>query len=214
MVTNFNPCNSVTLTAGLKPHIAEDVDLTQVTAAPANEPTSQQKKRTSRLAKVSFEDYHSLWSGIATTKPVPSYDNPLGEVFKLDSKLQTAHFGLPHKELQDEIHKQLTEHNALMYGSFERSKGSENLNELKASKIQLLRQIYLPKQQGKRKSWQLIAHCRLPGWGHSHMKRSGMLVGSFCVDPWEVLKRAWFKLFSTPKKVPKRTFSNYKDFSL
>ena len=28
------------------------------------------------------------------------------------------------------------------------------------------------------------------------MKRSGMLVGNFCFDPKEVLKRAWFKLAS------------------
>ena len=32
------------------------------------------------------------------------------------------------------------------------------------------------------------------------MKKLGMLVGNFCFDPLEVRKRAWFKLFLTPKR--------------
>lgn len=144
-----HPSHCFPLLAGLKPHVTEDLDLTQAKPKVHNEtPSVQQQKKSSRLGKVSFEDYHALWSGIATTKPVPAYDNPLSEVLKADSKLQAAHFGLPHQELQEEIHKQLTEHNTLMYGNFDRSKENQDLAELKASKIQMLRQIYLPKQQG------------------------------------------------------------------
>ena len=33
------------------------------------------------------------------------------------------------------------------------------------------------------------------GGGDSHMKKSGMLVGNVRFDPYEVQKRAWFKLF-------------------
>ena len=36
------------------------------------------------------------------------------------------------------------------------------------------------------------------------MKRLGMLIGNFCFDPQEVLKRVWFKLFSTPKRYQNR----------
>ena len=55
-----------------------------------------------------------MWSGIATTKPVSGSNNPLSEVLKADSKLQATHFGLPQQELQEEIHKQWTDHNAII----------------------------------------------------------------------------------------------------
>ena len=90
-----------------------------------------------------------MWSGIATTKPVPDSSNPFSEVLKSDSKLQATHFGLPQQELQEEIHKQLTEHNAIMYGKFDTGRAGQDLVELKSIKIQLLKQIYLPKQQGR-----------------------------------------------------------------
>ena len=108
-----------------------------------------EKKKTVKLGKVSFDDYHAMWSGIATTKPVPDSSNPLSEVLRADSKLQATHFGLPQQELQEEIHKQLTEHNAIMYGKFDTGVAGQDLAELKSTKIQLLKQIYLPKQQGK-----------------------------------------------------------------
>ena len=41
-------------------------------------------------------------------------------------------------------------------------------------------------------------------WGDSRAKSSGVLVGNFCFDPLEVLKRACFKLFSTPKRYQKQ----------
>lgn len=137
--------------AGLKPHTAEEVDLTRISPkeqAPI-ERTLDDKKKTVRLGKVSFDDYHAMWSGIATTKPVPDSSNPLSEVLKADSKLQATHFGLPQQELQEEIHKQLTEHNAIMYGKFDTGRAGQDLAELKSTKIQLLKQIYLPKQQGE-----------------------------------------------------------------
>ena len=113
------------------------------------ERTLQEKKKTVKLGKVSFDDYHAMWSGIATTKPVPDASSPLSDVLRADSKLQATHFGLPQQELQEEIHKQLTEHNAIMYGKFDTGMAGQDLGELKATKIQMLKQIYLPKQQGK-----------------------------------------------------------------
>lgn len=67
----------------------------------------------------------------------------------IQSLIQATHFGLPQQELQEEIHKQLTEHNAIMYGKFDSGKTGQDLAELKSTKIQLLKQIYLPKQQGE-----------------------------------------------------------------
>ena len=50
------------------------------------------------------------------------------------------------------------------------------------------------------------------GGGDSHMKRSGKLVGNFCFDPYEVLKRVWFKPLKGTKNcsIPnwKRAFRN------
>ncbi|XP_078352893.1 ubiquitin-conjugating enzyme E2 U-like isoform X2 [Oculina patagonica] len=136
--------------AGLKPHTAEDVDLTRISPKDQG-PTGRildDKKKTVKVGKLSFDDYHAMWSGIATTKPVPDSSNPLSEVLKADSKLQATHFGLPQQELQEEIHKQLTEHNSIMYGKFDTGRAGQDLAELKSTKIQLLKQIYLPKQQG------------------------------------------------------------------
>ena len=107
------------------------------------------EKKGLKIGKVSFDDYHAMWSGIATTKPVSGSSNPLSEVPKADSKLQATHFGLPQQELQEEIHKQLTDHNAIMYGKFDTGRAGQDLRELKSTKIQLLKQIYLPKQQGE-----------------------------------------------------------------
>ena len=139
--------------AGLKPHTADDIDLTRLSPKEKqlSERTGDEKKKAVPIGKVSFDDYHAMWSGIATTKPVSAACNPLSEVLKADSKLQATHFGLPQQELQEEIHKQLTEHNAIMYGKFETGRAGQDLAELKSAKIQLLKQIYLPKQQGKRR---------------------------------------------------------------
>jgi len=136
--------------AGLKPHTADDIDLTRLSPKEKqlSERTGDEKKKAVPIGKVSFDDYHAMWSGIATTKPVSAACNPLSEVLKADSKLQATHFGLPQQELQEEIHKQLTEHNAIMYGKFETGRAGQDLAELKSAKIQLLKQIYLPKQQG------------------------------------------------------------------
>ena len=117
------------------------------------------------MAKISFEDYHAVWSGIATTKPVADWHNPLNDVLQGDTKLQAAHFGVPQQELQQEIEKQMAEHNALMYGKFTNAKNAEGVVELKASKIQLLRQIYLPgKSQG---TFDLIQFISLPAYNGS-----------------------------------------------
>ncbi|XP_068676826.1 ubiquitin-conjugating enzyme E2 U-like [Montipora foliosa] len=137
--------------AGLKPHTADDIDLSRSPPKEQELPniSVDETSKVSRVGKVSFDDYHAMWSGLATTKPLANASNPLGEILRADSNLQVTHFGLAHQELQEEIHKQLTEHNAVMYGKFDGGKTGQDIAELKSNKIQMLKQIYLPKQQGK-----------------------------------------------------------------
>lgn len=133
--------------AGLKPYVANDVDLTRSppTGQVLSNGTVDESIKMPRLGKVSFEDYHAMWSGMATTKPMANVRSPLHEVLSADSNLRAAHFGLPQQELREEVNKQLEEHNAIMYGKFEKS--GQNIAELKSNKMQLLRRVYLPKQQ-------------------------------------------------------------------
>ncbi|KAK3730611.1 hypothetical protein QZH41_018827 [Actinostola sp. cb2023] len=133
--------------AGLNPHIEEQVDVTKSgrTSQETSSPEGN-KKRQVRVAQISFEDYHSLWSGIATTRPVHNARNPLNDILRTDSKLQAAHFGMEQQELQEEIQKQLSEHNSLMYGKFEGQRAKQDVEDMKASRINMLKQIYLPKQ--------------------------------------------------------------------
>ena len=78
--------------AGLKPHTADEIDVTRISPKP-NElrPKRTQRKKVSGVGQVSFDDYHALWSGIATTKPVSDAFNPLSEVLKGDSKFNTSY---------------------------------------------------------------------------------------------------------------------------
>lgn len=133
--------------AGLKPYVANDVDLTRSppTGQVLSNGTVDESIKVPRLGKVSFEDYHAMWSGMATTKPMANVRSPLHAVLSADSNLRAAHFGLPQQELREEVNKQLEEHNAIMYGKFEKS--GQNIAELKSNKMQLLRRVYLPKQQ-------------------------------------------------------------------
>lgn len=138
------------VSAGLKPHLEEELEVTKPEKPEAQaENTEQSNKRLVQIAKISFDDYHSLWSGIATTRPAPTSKNPLNDILRSDSKLQAAHFGMEQDELQEEIKKQIVEHNSLMYGKFDKStEKPKDLEELKATRINMLKQIYLPKPQG------------------------------------------------------------------
>ena len=139
------------VSAGLKPHLEDDsVEVAKLEKQDqqANN-TDQNNKGLVQIAKISFDDYHSLWSGIATTRPAPTSKNPLNDILRSDSKLQAAHFGMKQEELQEEIKKQILEHNSLMYGKFDQNtKKPKDLQELKATRINMLKQIYLPNHQG------------------------------------------------------------------
>lgn len=110
------------------------------------EDTELEKRISSYLSKISFDDYLTTWTGIATSKPQTDMKNPLLEVIKNDSKLQTAHFGLTLEELQEQMKKQLNEHNAIMYGNFGKKQKVQDERERRLDHLNKMKKIYLPRR--------------------------------------------------------------------
>ncbi|XP_072049847.1 ubiquitin-conjugating enzyme E2 U-like [Amphiura filiformis] len=100
----------------------------------------------SKLARVSFDDYLTTWTGIATSKAKSDMKNPLLEAIKDNPNLQSAHFGLPLEELQLHMKKQLEEHNSLMYGNFAHKPTEQEIQDKKLDQINKMRKIYLPRR--------------------------------------------------------------------
>jgi hypothetical protein len=49
--------------------------------------------------RISFEDYHNTWKGIATSKSSPNEENPLLNQLSLQPRLQAQHLALNANEL-------------------------------------------------------------------------------------------------------------------
>ncbi|XP_077980950.1 ubiquitin-conjugating enzyme E2 U-like [Glandiceps talaboti] len=105
---------------------------------------------TRRLFRISFDDYLTTWSGIATSKPQLNMKNPLLEAIKGDPKLQTAHYGLPLEELQLQMKKQLQEHNSLMYGNFAPKMSETEIQNKKLGQLNKMKRIYFQKRLPER----------------------------------------------------------------
>ncbi|XP_071500601.1 ubiquitin-conjugating enzyme E2 U-like [Diadema antillarum] len=101
-----------------------------------------------KLAKISFDDYLTTWTGIATSKARSEMKNPLLEAISDDPKLQTAHYGLNVEELQQHMKQQLDTHNSLMYGKFgpKQSKEPQDKESKRLEHINKMRKIYLPRR--------------------------------------------------------------------
>ncbi|CAF0725282.1 unnamed protein product [Brachionus calyciflorus] len=68
---------------------------------------------------ISFEEYSSLWKGIATTKSNKNDENIyLKDDLYKKPDLISQHFSISIHELEHQINKQLSEHKNLMYGRF------------------------------------------------------------------------------------------------
>eukprot|EP00794_Sanderia_malayensis_P017665 gene17665-19426_t len=114
----------------------------------------QVKMRQPAMQKIAFEDYYKTWNSIATSRPedmtrAPLKDSPAAGIGKDDFKMHQIHFGVVKNELEAELRRQLAEHNALMYGKFEKPASRDDegkIGELKATKVQLLKQIYYKTQ--------------------------------------------------------------------
>ncbi|KAK3091615.1 hypothetical protein FSP39_021223 [Pinctada imbricata] len=135
--------------AGVTPHaelesrvrFASPMDEPKRYSAAANTPRATAVTKVSRL---SFEDYHNTWCGIATSKPVQDSKNPFLESLKENPSLQRAHLGLPQEEIQDQMKRQLEEHQALMYGNFKMQPSEEEEKAAKLARLSKMKKIYLP----------------------------------------------------------------------
>ena len=109
------------------------------------------KQDTSAVTKkqVSFEDYYKTWVNIATSKPISLLQRPMHSGDFEDFMMDNSHFGLLKNELEEELKKQLSDHNAIMYGRFrdKRSNDERRIAELQAAKSHLLEQMYLQNQE-------------------------------------------------------------------
>ncbi|XP_053395875.1 ubiquitin-conjugating enzyme E2 U-like isoform X2 [Mercenaria mercenaria] len=97
-----------------------------------------------KVAKLSFEDYHITWSGIATSKARHDLKNPLLEAIKDNPALQKAHLGLPQEEIEEQMKRQLEEHETLMYGRFQAKPSEEEEKAMKLARLNKMKKIYLP----------------------------------------------------------------------
>lgn len=95
--------------------------------------------------KVSFEDYYQTWVNIATSKPISlTHRQSQEEEYGGDLEIDESHFGVLKSDLEDELKRQLSDHNAIIYGRFrnKRANDARKIAELQATKAQLLKQIY------------------------------------------------------------------------
>jgi ubiquitin-conjugating enzyme E2 U len=62
-----------------------------------------------KFTKVSFDDYHILWRGLATTQPAGMVISPLIQLLRKDAALKAVHLGPSqqalHKDIDDKIHQ-------------------------------------------------------------------------------------------------------------
>ena len=105
------------------------------------------RKNFLRSSKVSFEDYLTLWKGIATSNPSSPPLNTLNEHLKTDHQLQQAHFELSRAEVEQEVRLQLSEHRKLMYGTFgsKDEKYADSVGSPRSVGVHMLRHVYVGK---------------------------------------------------------------------
>ncbi|KAK3611999.1 hypothetical protein CHS0354_011658 [Potamilus streckersoni] len=102
-----------------------------------------QKSVPPRISKLSFEDYHLTWSGIATSKAKQDSKNPFLEVIKDNTLHQKIHLGLPREEIEEQMKRQLEEHDTLMYGRFQNKPTVEEEKATKLARLHRMRKIYI-----------------------------------------------------------------------
>ena len=72
------------------------------------------------LKNISFDDYCTLWKGIATSKASKNDENVYLKNGLLENpKLLSQHLSISIKELEEQVYQQLNEHKNIMYGKFE-----------------------------------------------------------------------------------------------
>lgn len=135
--------------AGLSPHTPEE----KPNVAPTNQsPSKVPARQTSskKSAKVSFEDYFTTWTGIATSKATETQENRFLEGMKDKPTLQKAHYGLRAEDLKAQAEKEAEEQRTLIYGKFQRPQKGEDAKQAKIDKVNKMRKIYLQPRTPRR----------------------------------------------------------------
>ncbi|XP_059166048.1 ubiquitin-conjugating enzyme E2 U-like [Physella acuta] len=110
--------------------------------------TSQSAKRpSSHSTRLSFNDYHTTWCNIATSKTRYESVNPLLDQLKENEKLHEIHLGLQRNEIEEQIKKHIDDHNTLMYGVFKHKPSNETLKAAKLAQLEKMKRLYLPPRQ-------------------------------------------------------------------
>ena len=118
------------------------------------------KTHAKNVTKLSFEDYHNSWTKLATSQPRSSSSKqPIIDLMRVTpSQPGNDKYERYENEIGVEIERQLKEHNSLMYGKFprEKEKHAERMRELKATKVQLLKDLHYNKrrQNGRSFLWE------------------------------------------------------------
>lgn len=97
-----------------------------------------------RTVKLSFEDYHLTWQSIATSKPKDSTENQLLSLLQDRPELQKVHMALPREEVEEQMKKQMDEHQQIMFGRFKNKLSFNEEREAKLARLQRMKKIYLP----------------------------------------------------------------------
>ncbi|XP_067677719.1 ubiquitin-conjugating enzyme E2 U-like [Haliotis asinina] len=115
-----------------------------------------------RISKLSFDDYHTTWCGLATSKARDQSKNPLLETIRDKPILQQVHMGLPPEEIQLQVKKQMQEHSALMYGRFGMRPSAEEEKAAKLNRLERMKKIYLPPRVSPTPAPDIVLDSALP----------------------------------------------------
>jgi ubiquitin-protein ligase len=107
--------------------------------------------------RVSFEDYHRVWMGIATSKSKENSQNFYLQYDLKENPAQMAqHLGLSLKDLETQMMQQLSDHKNIMYGKFEFKKpnrgNSVELEDMRnVQRLNKMRNVYLKRSDSDSK---------------------------------------------------------------
>lgn len=96
-----------------------------------------------RRAKVSFDDYHTTWKLIATSKPDGLVQNQLLAMMPGYSTISKIHSMMPHEELEEQIKLNVEEHKNITMGRFGNKGRRTEDRDAKLAKLQQMKKIYL-----------------------------------------------------------------------
>ena len=100
------------IAVGLPPHEEDESELAKRSKTPSD---AKNKSRGKVVHKISFDDYLSVWNGIATTKVSRNAPNPLLKMLNKDPHFKNVHIDSSERVIRD-ARRQLENHHKLIYG--------------------------------------------------------------------------------------------------